>query len=169
MKQKAKPKQGVKKPSSRPVSASGKKPVKRSVKKRKIKREHKWEKGDYAQMQEMKLILPWQFLYVCKLTAVTPKEVLNQFLDDLGQESFKRSENPATRQTLIEYFIQRGWGQDFYTETDIRKMFAELDAIGSLWPKDARLKWMEQHARWRNKYHRYWFKKWYRKIRRKKL
>lgn len=156
MKQQPKAKQGLKKP------------AKRSVKKQQLKPEHKWAQGDYAQVQEIRFILPWQFLYVCKLTGVRPKEVLNQFMDDLGQESFTRSANPGVRQSPIEYFIQRGWGQDFYSETDLRKMFAELDAIGSLWPANADFKWVERHARWRNRYHRYWFKKWYYKIRRKK-
>lgn len=142
--------------------------AKQPPKKRAIKPDHKWEKDGYERRQQIKFMLPCQFLYLCKLTGVTPDEILHRFMDDLGQESWKRSENPAVRQTLIEYFIQRGWGQGFYTETDLRKMFAELDAIGSLWPENAKMKLIDRHAGWRNKYHRYWFKKWYYKVRRKK-
>ncbi len=146
------PKKGAKQPSERPVP----------------KPDHKWEKDGYQRDQTIKFMLPCQFLYLCKLAGVKPDEVLHHFMDDLGQESWKRSENPGVRQTLIEYFILRGWGQDFYSETDIRKMFAELDAIGSLWPENAKMKQIDRHAKWRDKYHRYWFKKWYYKVRRKK-
>jgi hypothetical protein len=129
---------------------------------------YKWEKGAYRRIQDRRITYPWQFLYLCKLCAITPDDVLNQFLSDMGQESFKRSNNPQVRQITIEYFIQRGYGQDFYTEQDIRKMFGELDAIGSLWPQDANMKLIDRHAKWRNKYQDYWFKKWYYKVRRRK-
>jgi hypothetical protein len=47
-------------------------------------------------------------------------------------------------------------------------MFKELDAIGSLWPKDGDMKVVDMHADWRDKYQDYWFKKWYYRVRKKK-
>jgi len=128
---------------------------------------YKWEKGAYLRDQTIRFMLPWQFLYMCKLTEVTPHEVLDRFTNDLGHESWKRRESDAVRQALIEYFIGCGYGQKWYTEAEIREMFKELDAVGSLWPRDAGMKLIDRHAKWRNKYHDYWFKKWYRKPRRK--
>ena len=127
---------------------------------------HKWDTGSYQRDQEI-LILPWQFLYLCKLTEVTPHEVLDRFMNDLGQESWKRRENAGVRQALVEYFTLCGYGQKWYTEPEIRQVFRELDAMGSLWPQDAKMKLIDLHAKWRNKYQQYWFKKWYRKPRRK--
>ena len=128
---------------------------------------YKWDKDEYARDQTLRLILPWQFLFMCKLTDVTPDTVINQFMNDLGHENWKRRENDAIRQTLVDYFILSGYGQKWYTEQEIRQMFKELDAIGSLWPSDGGMKLIDRHAKWRNKYHDYWFKKWYRKLRRK--
>jgi hypothetical protein len=132
-----------------------------------IESRYKWDKDHYQRDQTIKFMLPWQFVYLCKLTDVTPREVLDRFMNDLGQESWKRNANDAVRQALIDYFILCGYGQKFYTEPDLRLMFKELDAIGSLWPDDAGMKLIDLHAKWRNKYQDHWFKKWYRKPRRK--
>jgi len=130
---------------------------------------YKWDKGEYARDQDIKIIFPWQFLYLCKLTGVTPDEVLDHFMNDLGQESWKRNKNEGVRVAAIEYFIQCGYGQGFYSESEIRQMFKELDAIGMLWPDKGSSKLIDRHARWRNKYYDHWFKQWYYKIRKKKL
>ena len=128
---------------------------------------YKWDKDEYARDQTLRLILPWQFLFMCKLSDVTPDTVINQFMNDLGHENWKRRENDAVRQTLVDYFVMSGYGQKWYTEQEIRQMFKELDAIGSLWPENSGIKTIRRHAKWRNRYHDYWFKKWYRKLRRK--
>jgi len=73
---------------------------------------------------------------MCKLTDVTPDTVIDRFMNDLGQEIWKRRENDAVRQTLVDYFVLCGYGQKWYTEQEIRQMFRELDAIGSLWPEN---------------------------------
>ena len=142
--------------------------AKQPPKKREYQPRYKWEKGDYLRFQEIRFTLPWQFLYLCKLTGVTPHDVLDQFMNNLGQESWKRSPNDGVRQTAIDYFIQCGYGQDFYNQEDLRSMFRELDAIGSLWPRNGKEKLIDLHAKWRNKYHDHWFKKWYYQARRKK-
>jgi hypothetical protein len=72
---------------------------------------YKWDTGSYQRDQEIRFILPWQFLYLCKLTEVTPHEVLDRFMNDLGQESWKRRENAGVRQALVEYFTLCGYGQ----------------------------------------------------------
>ena|SRR5579863_2862389 len=127
----------------------------------------KWDNGDYARDQTLKFIFPWQFLFMCKLTGVTPDEVLDRFMNDLGQESWKRRQNDAVRQALVDYFVLCGYGQKWYTEAEIRQMFKELDAIGSLWPDNGGIKLIHRHALWKEKYQNFWFKKWFRKLRRK--
>jgi hypothetical protein len=128
---------------------------------------YSWDNGEYARDQTLRLILPWQFLFMCKLTDVTPDTVIDRFMNDLGQESWKRRENDAVRQTLVDYFVLCGYGQKWYTEPEIRQMFRELDAIGSLWPENGGIKLIHRHARWKERYQAFWFKKWYRKLRRK--
>lgn len=126
------------------------------------------KKSPYARDQDLRLMLPKQFQLLCKLAEVTPHELLDRFMNDLGQESWKRRENDAVRKALIDYFILCGYGQKWYSEADLRQMFQELDAIGMLWPREAKMKMIDLHAGWRNTYQKYWFKKWWRKPRRKR-
>ncbi len=127
----------------------------------------KWQTGEYDRQAEYKFYLPYQFLLVCKLMNVPPETVLINFMDTIDCGSWKREGGEIQRQLLIEYFIACGYGKEYYTEQDIRKSFEELDAIGKLWPKDAKMKLIDLHAKWRDKYHTYWFKKWFSKSRRK--
>lgn len=129
---------------------------------------YRWEKEGYEREQEMTFILPWQFLFMCRLVEVKPYEVLHRLQEDLGQENWLRKEDRSeAQQLLVEYFIRQGWGQTYYTETELRQMFTELRSISLLWPKDAPMELIDLQARWRDAYRRYWLKKWYRKVRRK--
>ena len=140
---------------------------KQKAKKPEYEARYKWDKGPYQRDQTIRFMFPWQFLYVCKLAGVTPREMINRFMLDLSQESWQRHPSDSVRQTLVEYFTLCGYGQKWYTEQEIRQLFKELDAIGSLWPEDGGTKLIDRHAKWRNRYQDYWFKKWYRKLRRK--
>ncbi|HSC36937.1 MAG TPA: hypothetical protein VLD19_03660, partial [Chitinophagaceae bacterium] len=86
---------------------------------------------------------------------------------NVSGDGWNRATNEECRNTAVEYFIRCGYGQDFYTEQEMRQLLKDLDAIGSLWPNNAGRKLIDRHAKWRNKYQDYWFKKWYRKLRRK--
>jgi hypothetical protein len=46
-------------------------------------------------------------------------------------------------------------------------MFKEMDALGSLFPTNGKMKLIDLYADWRDKHHTYFFKKWFRKPRRK--
>lgn len=123
--------------------------------------------GPYSRMLEFKCHLPVQFLLLCKLVQVPPEDMLHDFMTNLGHDSWNRSSNEARRTTATAYFMQCGYGQDFYTPEDLQQIFRELDAIGSLWPERAKMKLIDLHAKWRNKYYKYWFRKWYFRVRRK--
>jgi hypothetical protein len=127
----------------------------------------KWQTGPYARFAEYKFALPYPFLLLCKLMNITPDQLLTDFMHNLSCGSWKREGRDMAKARLIEYFIEHKYGQAFYSETDIREIFKEMDAIGLLWPEQAKMKMMDLHAAWRDKYHTYWFKKWYRKPRRK--
>jgi len=128
----------------------------------------KWQTGEYARFQDFHFWMPYQFLLLCKLMNTTPKDVLLNFMDTLDCGSWKREEKGnKERQLLIDYFIECDYGKDFYTEEDRRKMFEEMNAVGIVWPQNAKMKLIDLHSKWRDKYHTYWFKKWFRKIRRK--
>ncbi|BAV07226.1 hypothetical protein SAMN05421788_102152 [Filimonas lacunae] len=130
---------------------------------------HKWAVDDYAPTPTRLFLIPWPFLYVCKLAGVTPHSVLHRFMIDVSGDTIDRSINPAVREKAIAYFMERGYGQQFYKEEDMRQILAELDTLGGLWPQTNSDKLIDMHATWRTKYLKHWFKKWYNKVRRKDL
>jgi hypothetical protein len=118
-----------------------------------------------TQIAELRLPIPGHCWMLCKILEIAPEQLIRDFLATLGAESYGRQ--GKARQLLEDYFIQCGYGQQYYTEADIRRMFEELKAIGTLWPQEASRKITERHTAWRNMYHRYWYRKWYYKNRRK--
>jgi hypothetical protein len=129
----------------------------------------RWAKSGFGRMQEIRIRIPVQALALLRLTGVKPDSLLLGFLDDLSHDSWKRNPDGEVRSLLVEYFLKLGYGQDYYSPEDIRQMFREMDAIGSLWPENGGVMPIMKHAKWRNWYYKYWFKKWYYKVRRKKL
>jgi hypothetical protein len=128
----------------------------------------KWQKGAYSRDQQVRIDQPYQFMLLCKLVGVPPMKMLNDFMTNIGGDSFNRTKNGECRSKAADYFIQCGYGQDFYSEPDIRQMLRELDTMGGLWPEGDKWKIIKRHAKWRDYYQdNYWFKKWYRKPRRK--
>jgi hypothetical protein len=134
---------------------------------KKSKPDLKWQTDDYERHAEFRFTLPYQFLLLCKLMDITPEQVLTDFMDNLSCGSWKREGRDKAKEKLIEYFIEHGYGQQHYTVEDIREMFREMNALGLLWPNDAKMKLIDLYAKWREEYQTYWFKKWFRKPRRK--
>ncbi len=127
----------------------------------------KWQTGAYERHAEFEFILPYQFLLLCRLMEVTPEEVIRDFTDNLACGSWKREGGDQAKEHLINYFIAHGYGQQHYTEDDIRQIFKEMDALGLLFPKNGKGDLVDLYADWREKHHTYWFKQWFRKPRRK--
>ena len=142
---------------------------KSSTKKPRIKPELKWQTGEYERYAQFNFILPPQFLLLCKLMDATPKRVLSDFMDNLSCGSWRREGRDTAKEHLINYFITHGYGKHNYTETDIRKMFNEMDAVGLLFPKPAKSKMLDVYSKWREKHQANWFKHWFKKPGRKLL
>jgi hypothetical protein len=133
----------------------------------KIQPDMKWQTGDYSRHHEFHFTLPYQFLLLCKLVDTPPEQLIRDFMDNLSCASWKREGRDKAKSKLMDYFIEHGYGQHHYSVEDLQTILRELDAIGMLWPSEAKEKMMELHSEWRAKYHRYWFRKWFRKPRRK--
>lgn len=114
---------------------------------------------------DLSLILPWQFYLLCKLMEVEPKKVIYDFLCNAGMEGYGLGE--TQRAKAMEYILSCGYGKEFYTEDDMRKIMKKMESISSLFPNKARSKLIDIHAHWRKKYYKYWFRKWFTKVRRK--
>ena len=112
-------------------------------------------------------MLPYEFLLLCKLFDITPKDVLNDFMLAVSAGSFKRAGRETRMQKALDYFLECRYGSSYYTHETKQAIFQELNAVGMLWPTESKMKMIDLHAKWRDKYLSYWFKKWYRQPRRK--
>lgn len=119
-----------------------------------------WQTGDYERHAEFAFILPNQFLMICKLMEVTPLQLITDFIDNLSCSSWNREGRELIKKKLIEYFIEHGYGQKAYSTEEIRKMFMELDSIGSIWPEKGDKNLVELTASWKKEYQVYWLNKW---------
>lgn len=119
----------------------------------------------YERFADFNFILPYQFLLLCRLMDLTPQEALTDFMDNLSCGSWKREGRDTEKEHLINYFIAHGYGQEHYTEADIREIFKEMDAVGLLFPRESNGKMVDRYAKWRDKHETWWFKKWFRKPR----
>jgi hypothetical protein len=115
---------------------------------------------------EFSSVMPVQFHLLCKLMEVEPRQVIYDFMCNAGMEGYGLGDKQ--RATAMEYFINCGYGQHFYSEDDIRKIFKEMESIGSLFPNNGKSKLITIHSSWRKKYYKYWYRKWFLKVRRKK-
>lgn len=126
----------------------------------------KWQTGDFRRSQNYQFELPHQFLLLCRLMDITPEQLLIDFMDNLSFGSWKREGRDKARQSLVEYFLEHGYGQQHYSIEEIRAMFREMDAVGLLYPRDADTELVDTYSQWREKHLEYWFNKWFNKYRR---
>jgi hypothetical protein len=122
-----------------------------------------WQQDDYNRHAEFSFTLPNQFLFLCKLMDVPPKQMLTDFMDNISCGSWKRDGRDNAKQKLIDYFLEHGYGSQHYSREEIIAIFKELDAIGMLYPFNADQDLINEHTRWRENYHTWWFQKWYKK------
>ncbi|MFL9485721.1 hypothetical protein ACI6Q2_23285 [Chitinophagaceae bacterium LWZ2-11] len=135
-----------------------KKPSSRQTITRRNKPTMKWQTGAYDRRPVFSFCLPYQFLLLCKLMDVTPRNVLWHFMENLSGECRMQDRKEKAQDHLTAYFLEMGYGSDRYTSDDIRRMFKEMNAIASLWPTGADNTIMDTHNQWRAAYHKYWFK-----------
>lgn len=114
----------------------------------------------FAPTQIIPLNLPPAFLLLCKLWGVEPRLVLINFMHNLGCGSWVQQGRDGAQAHLKNYALEMGYGSNCYTKEEIKQMFAELDAIGRLFPDTADTKMLNLHLRWRKAYYNHWYKKW---------
>ena len=118
-----------------------------------------------AQVAELRIQLPCQFMMLCGLLDLEPEGIIRDFLATLSAESY--GNKGKRQQLLVDYFVDSGYGQQYYSEADIRQILEELKALGTLWPEDGDRKTVDKHVAWRRGYHKYWYRRWYNKLRKK--
>lgn len=133
---------------------------------KKPKPELKWQTGKYARHANFQFILPYEFLLLCRLWDKSPERVIYEFMVNAGSNSLQHEGNEASKLHLWNYFTAQGYGQQYYSEAEMRDMFKELQALSIVFPWKGDNKMVDLYAKWRDKHLHYWFKQWHQKIRR---
>jgi hypothetical protein len=131
-----------------------------------MKNEYDEERHPYSRAQTYRMVLPLQFWLLCRLLKAPPREVIYQFMTNVGRDF--EATNGELKNKAMEYFLESGYGQDQYTTQDICQMFLELDAIAGLWPVMGSIQVINKHAALRDSYLAMWEEKWHDKLRWKK-
>lgn len=120
-----------------------------------------WQVDEYDRFPEVRLVLPYQFLLLCRLVDKPPLELINDFMQNLSHGSFKRDGKDKSRKFLRKYFLEQGYGKGRYTDEEILMLFKEMDAMGLLYPENAPAKLSDLYSQWRTEHHHFWFNKWF--------
>ncbi|NCU03521.1 MAG: hypothetical protein GXC73_05990, partial [Chitinophagaceae bacterium] len=80
-----------------------------------------------------------------------PEKLIIDFMDNLSCSSWKREGRDEAKEHLINYFIAHGYGQQHYTEEDLRLMLKEMDAVGMLFPKNSNNKLLDAYCNYGSK------------------
>jgi hypothetical protein len=86
-------------------------------------------------------------------------------MENLSCGSWNRHGRDQAKEKLIEYFLEHGYGQNYYSPEDLCQIFKEMDAVGLLFPSDDS-DMIDIYALWREKHYKFWFKMWFGKYRR---
>jgi hypothetical protein len=140
-----------------------------SAKKKKPKHKPRlpWQIDLYSEYISEEIRIPPQLLLICKLLSVPPIDLITDFLDNASLAAWKRQGREAAREKVMEYILACGYGEEFYSEAEIRQLLKEADAQGMVWPKDADMKLLDASSNWRELYQPYWFNRWFWKHNRK--
>jgi len=125
-----------------------------------------WQTGNFDRRATFTCTLPYQFLLLCKLMHITPANMVSDFMDNLSGEYVAGQGRDQASEHLVNYFIARAYGQEYFSGEHIRQIFKEMNALGLLFPADGKKKLLHSYDNWRKHHHRHWFKKWYRKPKR---
>jgi hypothetical protein len=122
----------------------------------------KRQTGEFQRTQTFRLEMPLQFLMLCKLVNTTPQQLITDFMENMAFGSWRREGREHARQHLATYFIEHGYGHEQYSADELKLMFAELDAMAMLFPKNGETDTLEAYSTWREKQQEYWFNRWLR-------
>jgi hypothetical protein len=118
----------------------------------------KWQTEHFANTQEFRFQIPYGALLLCRLWGVTPNTLIHDFLNNLSHGSWQRQDRDEVKLHLRNYILQMNYGGNLYTQQQILEQFNDLDAIGRLWPENAKSSFTTRHSKWRDKYYNWWYK-----------
>jgi hypothetical protein len=113
-----------------------------------------WQPGWHT----MELLVPPGFGLLCFLLRKDMADVLIDLMRSVVADSTEG--NLEQHELAKDWFLRRGYHRNQFTTEEGERMFRELESMALLWPHGAPVEFIRQHAKWRNRYYKWWFKKW---------
>jgi len=88
-------------------------------------------KDPYAKKQTIEFELPDAFILLCKMLKVEPKKIFMELAQDIGGKVYI-TKSGYVSQDATNYFVDKEFGQELYTEEDVREMIIELGFVRRL-------------------------------------
>jgi len=85
-----------------------------------------WQNGEFERHANLELIIPVEVLMICRLLDLTPKALVEEFLDDLSKGYSVTGESESNH--LSEYFLRKDFGEIKFSVENIWLMLVELNA-----------------------------------------
>lgn len=120
-----------------------------------------WQVGEYDAVLDCNIIIPYQALLLCRLMDIPPLQIIKDFLNNLSCACYSSNGGDEAKAKLIDYFIAHGYGQQYYSEPEIKKVFKEMEALKMLFPDNGSSELVDSYASWREQHYDYWFEKWF--------
>lgn len=106
----------------------------------------------------MELMVPPGFALLCVLLRKDLQDVLLDLMRAVVADGTAAGKNH--HELAKSWFLLCGYHHEQFTTEELEHMLLELKSIALLWPTGAPMEFIKQHSLWRNRYHRWWFKKW---------
>jgi hypothetical protein len=88
-------------------------------------------KDPYAKKQTITFELPDAFMLLCKMLQVEPKKIFMELAQDIGGKVYI-TKSGYLHQDATDYFVDKEFGQELYTEEHVREMIIELGFVRRL-------------------------------------
>jgi len=88
-------------------------------------------KDPYAKKQTITFELPDAFILLCKMLQVAPQKIFTELAQDIGGKVYI-TKSGYVSQDATDYFVDKEFGQELYTEEHVREMIIELGFVRRL-------------------------------------
>jgi hypothetical protein len=119
-----------------------------------------WQTGEFSRDLKLQLLLPYEFLLLCRILDKPPRVIISDFVEQLGQGTWNNESHELARQKLSEYLVEMNYSPHL-SQQQMNKLLAELGIFTQINLTDASVPFLKAHEQWREHYLHHWFNRWY--------
>ncbi|MBN7813012.1 hypothetical protein J0A68_18795 [Algoriphagus sp. H41] len=115
-----------------------------------------------SKWRTLELFIPSNFRMLCAILDIKPERVLMDFMWKLSY-SYISGTTEKQRRAGRKFFLSCQYGRPYYSEKQIRQLFAELKANLKICDTSQEMEDLEKELFWKSNhmYIEFWFKRWF--------